>query len=340
MTRRPLPLAGLAAFPAALAGLTTATAARAAEITTTRANHLVDPSLHVWGWEIPAYLFLGGLVAGMMAISGWFTFADRHRKVDSVSFLLPGLGLVLLTAGMGMLFLDLEHQPYFWRLYTTFQPASPMSWGAWILIAVYPALVANLLVHVPPALGRRLPALATLSARLHERPRLIRWIAAANMVIGAGLGIYTGILLSALGARPLWNSAMLGPLFLASGLSSAAALVHMVARDRAESEFLARADNRFLQAELAVIALLFIGLATATRVHIAAAGLFFGGPFTAAFWVGVVGLGIAVPLVIQSLAVTHRIRHTPVAPLLVLGGGVLLRVVIVQAGQLSRWLPG
>lgn len=309
------------------------------EFTSTRANHLVDPFLHVWGWEIPVYLFLGGLVAGMMAIAGWFLFADRHRKVDSVMALLPGLGLVLLSLGMGALFLDLEHKPYVWRLYTTFELASPMSWGAWILVAVYPALLGALLLSVPEFLRRRFPALAVLSDGLRARTPVVRVIAAANMVLGGLLGIYTGILLSALGARPLWNSAVLGPLFLASGLSSAAALVHMVARNRAESELLARADNRFLQAEVVLLALFLIGLLSATQVHMRAAGLVLGGPFTAVFWVGVVGIGIAVPLFIQSLAVSHRIRHTPVAPLLVLSGGLLLRIVIVYAGQVSRWGP-
>ena len=36
------------------------------EFTSTRANLLVDPFLHVWGWEIPVYLFLGGLAAGLL----------------------------------------------------------------------------------------------------------------------------------------------------------------------------------------------------------------------------------------------------------------------------------
>jgi formate-dependent nitrite reductase membrane component NrfD len=309
------------------------------ELTNTRANHLIDPFLHVWGWEIPVYLFLGGLVAGMMVIAGWFLFADRHRRADSVLSLLPGLGLVMLTLGMGALFLDLEHKPYVWRLYTTFEPASPMSWGAWILLAVYPVLLGTMFLRVPEFLRERFPALAALSDGLRSRAALVRGLGAASMVLGALLGIYTGVLLSALGARPLWNSALLGPLFLASGLSSAAALVHMVARDRAESEFLARADNRFLQAEIVLLALFLIGLMSATQVHMRAAGLVLGGPFTAGFWVGVVGIGIAMPLFIQSLAVGHRIRHTPVAPLLVLAGGLLLRFVIVYAGQVSRWGP-
>ncbi len=75
-------------------------------------------------------------------------------------------------------------------------------------------------------------------------------------------------------------------------------------------------------------------------MHGLAAGLLFGGPFTALFWVGVVGIGIVVPLFIQSLAVKHRVQHTAVAPLLVLAGGLMLRFVIVYAGQFSRWTAG
>ena len=64
------------------------------EFTTTRHNHLIDPALHIWGWEIPVYLFLGGMVAGMMVISGWFLFAGRHRNTRCSCFLLPGLAIV------------------------------------------------------------------------------------------------------------------------------------------------------------------------------------------------------------------------------------------------------
>ena len=102
---------------------------------------------------------------------------------------------------------------------------------------------------------------------------------------------------------------------------------------------LAKADNGFLVVELVLLALLILGLLTATETHMQAAGLFLGGPYTAVFWVLVVGLGIVLPLIIQSLAVNHRIRHTPIAPILVILGGLILRFVIVHAGQFSRWSP-
>jgi protein NrfD len=53
----------------------------------------------------------------------------------------------------------------------------------------------------------------------------------------------------------------------------------------------------------------------------------------------VVGLGIVMPLIIQSLATSDRVPHTPIAPLLVLAGGLALRFVVVLAGQYSHW-PG
>lgn len=307
------------------------------ELTTTRANQLVDPALHVWGWQIPVYLFLGGLVAGMMIISGYFLFSGRWRNTHSACYVLPGMSLVLLSVGMLALFLDLEHKAYVWRLYTTFEPLSPMSWGAWILVLVYPALVANFLLRVPGPLRAKAPALGALSDRLVERPELLRWIGAMNMIWGGLLGIYTGVLLSSLGARPLWNSALLGPLFLVSGLSAAAALVHLIAPDVGERELLAKADNGFLVAELVFIALFLIGLVSSTQAHVTAAGLLLGGPWSALFWVGVIGLGIVLPLAIQLLAVQHRVAHTAIAPLLVIAGGLALRFVIVHAGQASHW---
>jgi formate-dependent nitrite reductase membrane component NrfD len=308
------------------------------ELTITRHNELIDPFVHVWGWEIPVYLFLGGWVAGMMILSGYFLVRRRHQQSDCVCFLLPGLSLVLLSLGMLALFLDLEHKPYTWRLYTTFEVTSPMSWGAWILLLVYPALVANMILRVPPPLARRLPALAARSEQLRGHAGFVRGVGVLNMVLGVMLGTYTGVLLSSLGARPLWNSPVLGLLFLASGLSTAAAFVHLVASNREERELLVRFDNAFLTAELFIIGSFLTWMISASQAQMNAAELLLGGPYTAVFWVGVMLLGIVLPLAYQSFAVSHRVPHSAVFPILVILGGLLLRFVMVDAGQHSHWL--
>ncbi len=310
------------------------------DLAITRHNPLVDPFLHVWSWQIPVYLFLGGWVAGMMIVVGVFLYRGRHEQPSCVCQVLPALSLVLLTAGMLALFLDLEHKFYVWRLYTTFRRASPMSWGAWILLLVYPALAAAWLVRPPEPVRDLWPPIDRAATAIDARVGALRAIAALNIGLGVALGVYTGVLLSGLGARPFWSSALLGPLFLLSGLSSAAAFTHLVARDADERALLTRADNIFLGLELFAVALFLIGLMNASQAHAEAARLVLGGPFTAIFWVGVIGFGIVIPLAIQVLTATRRIAHAPIAPLFVLGGGLLLRFVFVLAGQASHWPRG
>jgi formate-dependent nitrite reductase membrane component NrfD len=313
------------------------------EIVSTRHNPLVDPSLHVWSWEIPVYLFLGGFVAGIMILSGWALWQGRRNPRANATFSLASsglfaLGLGAISLGMLALFLDLSHKAYVWRLYVAMMPSSPMSWGAWILLLVYPVLLAGVLLDPPRFLLRALPALESRWRGLAGDMRVRRSIGFVSITTGVGLGIYTGILLSSLGARPLWSSAILGPLFLVSGLSTAAAFAHWASPEPAEREQMAWLDNLSLTIELGLIALLLIGLRSGSEAQAEAAGLFLGGPYTAVFWAGVVGLGIVLPLVIQTLALTHRVPHTRLAPILVLLGGLALRFVIVSAGQWSHWL--
>jgi len=307
------------------------------ELVNTRHNELIDPLVNVWGWQIAVYLFLGGLVAGMMIIAGYFLFSGRNKGENCACFFLPLLSMALLSIGMLALFLDLEHKLYVWRLYLTFQVSSPMSWGAWILILVYPALLANLMVKPPNVIASKFIWLEKISGNLNRRPFLVKIISVANMLLGGMLGIYTGVLLSTLSARPLWNSSLLWLLFLVSGLSSAAAFVHMIAKDKDERELLAKADNGFLVLEMFVIALLIIGLLTSSQAGSDAARIILSGPYAASFWVFVILSGIVIPLILQFLAVNHRIRHSIFPPIMVIAGGLILRFIIVFAGQYSHW---
>jgi formate-dependent nitrite reductase membrane component NrfD len=191
---------------------------------------------------------------------------------------------------------------------------------------------------VPEPLGQRFPALRKLSQDLLVHHGFVKTVGISNMVLGGLLGTYTGILLSSLGARPLWSSPILGLLFVVSGLSGAAAFVHMVARSVYERELMAKSDNAFLVIELFVIGMLLLWMVTASEVHMNAAKLLLGGPYTAVFWVFVVLLGIVIPLTYQSLAVSHKVGHCPLMPILVIAGGLVLRFVIVYAGQHSHWM--
>lgn len=307
------------------------------ELINTRHNLQIDPHLHIWGWEIAVYLFLGGLVAGMMIITGYFILTGRTKNTKCSCFLIPIVGLGAISLGMLALFLDLEHKLYVWRMYLTFQWTSPMSWGAWMLLLVYPILILNALLRIPEEIGAKFPKLTTISEKLNGHQFTVKFLGAASMVTGGILGMYTGVLLSAFAARPLWNSSMLWILFLTSGLSSAAAFVHLVSKDVDERRMLAKADNAFLIAEILIIVLMFVGSLTSPQEQQEAVKVFLGGSYTVYFWVFIIGLGIIFPLIIQMASVNNKIRHTALAPILVMLGGLILRFVFVFAGQASHW---
>jgi formate-dependent nitrite reductase membrane component NrfD len=342
------------------------------EFTTTRHNPLVDPHLSVWSWEIPLYLFVGGIVAGMMVLAGlaMLRIAKGEDPRRFFSMQTPLLGFVLMNIGMLALLLDLTHRLYVWRIFTTFQVSSPMAWGSWVLIVVYGVLLVSALIRLPdvwPWLGRSVPVINRLSDAIVAQPSWIAVLGWSNIVLGIGLGIYTGILLNTMVARPLWNSAILGPLFLVSGLSAGAAVMHIAATllqgrsapqgmvggafsallqplgaqhpEKGTSQALVRYDQIFLVTELVFIALLLINLHTSSASHAVAASVITTGPYALPFWLGVVGVGVLLPLAWQGLELSHKVAHTVLPAVMVLVGGFTLRWVMVNAGQMSHVVP-
>jgi formate-dependent nitrite reductase membrane component NrfD len=308
------------------------------ELTTTRQNPFIDPALHVWHGEIPLYLFLGGLVAGVMVIAGLRLWRSPEGTRSRALGLLPWSAPILLSAGMLFLWLDLENPWNAFRFYLALRPASPMSWGAWILLAIYPASLALAWRTTPDDLkaraARRVPALGRFLTCSVARTRTVGLV---NAVLGAALGIYTGVLLGALAARPLWNSALLGPLFLASGLSTGAAFLLLARLEASERIALGRADLGFILIELALLGLWLAGLLASGGAGRAAAGLVVGGPYSAAFWTLVVAAGLVTPLAAEWVELRRGEAPGRFAAGLVLVGGLALRWVLVAAGQHSSW---
>lgn len=316
------------------------------EFTTTRSNALIDPSMHVWHGEVAAYLFLGGLVAGVMVLTGASLLRQRRTTPSLHLSLMPWSAPVLLSLGMFFLWLDLENPWNAYRFYFVFKPLSPMSWGAWILLAVYPASIALAWHTTPGALRARL--LVWLEDRWPRPARLLeevsvwlevrsRGLALANVLAGIALGIYTGMLLGTMASRPLWNSAILGPLFLTSGLSTGAAYMLLYRLNDDERVTLAKTDMALILAEMVLLSVWLIGLASGGAATRAAAHTVLGGPYTTAFWTLVVGLGLLAPLLGEWME--RRQGHIPgrMAALLVLLGGFALRWIIVYAGQHVGW---
>jgi len=224
-----------------------------------------------------------------------------------------------------LLTLDLGRPLRFWHMLVdsrtfglNFKYWSPMSVGAWVLIIF--SLFA--LVSFLDALGSLRGSRASFLSGALGRVFVI-----VGAVFGLFLAGYTGVLLS-VSNQPIWSDTWaLGGLFLASGLSVAAAALTLVARlgrheESAEAK-LSRADRYFTILELALLVVFFLSLG--------AVGTQFLQPRWLALWV-VVLIGILVPFVLQMASV----RRTPVmlAAVLTLVGGLALRIVVIFGAQM------
>ena len=307
-------------------------------ITSGRLNPNIDPYLQIWHWHIPLYLFLGGLAAGIMFFASLYTVLEKENKYRGAVRRAPVVVPFLLIIGLTALFFDLKHKLYFWQLYTTIRIQSPMSWGAWTLMAITPLSMVWVAIHIREFLPNwdwKFDILKEVEAFFIKYKKPLAWVILYFSTI---LGIYTGILFSAFNARPLWNTSILGPLFLTSGLSAGSAVIILFSQRHKERINFAKIDIMLIGIELFLIIHMFMGFLASTEVQIEAANMFLGGQYTAPFWIFVVIIGMILPAVLEFLEL--RKFHIPVIipVVLVLFGSLMLRFIFAYAGQMSRWL--
>lgn len=298
----------------------------------------IDPYLNIWHWQIPLYLFLGGLAAGILFFAGLFTVLEKEKEMETTvkwaTFLVP----FALVLGLVALLLDLKHKLYFWQLYTTIRMESPMSWGAWTLMVITPVSflwVAGYMKDLIPGWNWKLGILNNTDKWINNNRKPIAWVMMISALI---LGIYTGILLSAFNARPLWNNAILGPLFLVSGMSTGVATIMWMSKNHAERKILSKIDLVLIGIELFLITHMIMGFLAGPAVQQEAAYLFLGGQFTVSFWVFVIVLGLVFPGILEILEISGYKVPVAIPAFLILIGGLIFRFIMVEAGQVTRYL--
>ena len=304
----------------------------------------IDPSLQVWHWPISLYLFLGGLAAGILFFAALFYLLGKDKEYPAAVKVASIIPPIALSIGLLALVYDLTHKLYTWQLYMTVRIESPMSWGAWVLLIVTPISFLwtfSYYREVYPKLEAKLQVFKRMKFLNPVEKFVIdnrKYLAIALIPLTLVLGVYTGILLSAFNARPLWNNAILGPLFLTSGLSTAAAAIIILSRTAKEKHMFGKIDLALITIELALIVHMIMGYYAGPEVQVEAMQLLVGGEFTVMFFGFVVILGLIVPAILEIIDLNNHKVPVIVPAILVLIGGLVFRFVMVEAGQLTRYL--
>jgi formate-dependent nitrite reductase membrane component NrfD len=299
-----------------------------------------------WTWYILGYFFLAGLAGGCYFLAAflrhWGTPADEPAARLGFYVALPATLVcpILLT-------LDLNKPLRFWHMLVNttpgdfglnFNSGTPMSVGVWaLLVASVFALVSFVDALVRD--GRiRHPLARRLSAALDGGAGKVWDVAGA--VVFLFIAAYTGVLL-AVSNQPIWSDTWaLGGLFLASGLSGAAALLLLLMRYRREAEasrgFLELCERLFAPLELLLLAVLVLTLIADGTLDEA-----FDLPWIPLWLLAVAGMlpglrGLAASRlnVTPGGALTvERAQAWTVAPALVLVGVLALRAAVIFSAQ-------
>jgi polysulfide reductase chain C len=301
-----------------------------------------------WPLLIDVYFFLGGIAGGAFVIAtvAHLLGSERYRSVVRVGYyvaflaVLPAPILLIADLGLPTRFLNMMMVP---KPSTAIgmgaltlgpfhlKPGSPMSAGAWALLAFGAcAFLAALNVLLEQRGGRGLPGLLTVVGLL-------------GSVFGFFLAAYPGVLLGAT-ARPLFiNAHWLGALFLAVGASTGAAVIALVLsltggdrRDVLAPLMHTVAVSLVVQAVALVLFIVAVSSSGSTGISRALAALLFG-QYSMTFWLGAVLVGLVAPLALQLAGALRRASPGVAAlvAILVLVGGFVIKYVLMAAGQVT-----
>jgi formate-dependent nitrite reductase membrane component NrfD len=300
-----------------------------------------------WPLLIDLYFFLGGVAGGAFVLATVAALLDERRYRDLIRVgyyvallaIIPAPILLIVDLGIPSRFLHMMMVtgarsvdigagavtlgPFH------FKPASPMNVGAWAL-AIFGAcaFLAALFTFQEDRSGKRYGALRVL-------------VGLVGSVFGFFIAAYPGVLLGAT-ARPLFISAhWLGALFLVVGASTGAAAIALILSllGNAHRDSLLRLMKITvftLILEVIGLVLLIISVSSTGSAGIARAlGPLLTGSQSLLFWLGVVGIGLVIPLALQFGAAARRATPGMAATvaILVLVGGFLFKYVIIAAGQ-------
>jgi polysulfide reductase chain C len=156
--------------------------------------------------------------------------------------------------------------------------------------------------------------------------------------------IYTGFAVSYVNAIKLWNSAILPIVFVVCGFSGGLAILMGISLSGTEAEIMAIENvTRVTLIGFAVILIVYLWNTTYSSAAARnAVGRLVSGSVASIFWVGVILLGIIIPI---GISVSTYFSGEAQAGLLILAtvcevlGGLALRYVILKGGVYSPLVP-
>jgi protein NrfD len=287
-----------------------------------------------WTWMIYLEMFVAGVAVGAYVAAAILELSGRGRSATARTAHLIAFPLMALVTLL--LIVDLDRPERFWhmvvmneRFFPMFKPWSPMSLGTWLVI---PFTAFSFVSFLDALVARRLFSVGRWrhDRTLHGGPLGLAW-SLIGALLGLGVGIYSGVLLSA-GNLPGWGHTMMIPaVYVATAMITGLAAVVLIQalQGHTDPDVLSLAQtNVWLIGWWLLMVLIFL----LTLIGGGAAVFLTGIPLVAIL-AAIVLAGI-VPLVLHAFRPIGLAGSLALSAALVLVGGFLLRYGIVMGPQL------
>ncbi len=277
-----------------------------------------------WGGLLPVYLFLGGLGGASLAIVGLFALAGV-KKTKRLATIVSACSLACLAAGACILLFDTsipERSIILWESFVNFD--SWLTRGAWLLVAAM--VLAGVFVIV--------------NAVASSNSSMRRICGFFSIVVGFFTAGYTGVLLMSATAIPAWGSPIVPALFVFSSFVSASAFIAVAMQILGEKKSRGLCLFELLNeiGETFALGCYLVWLSYESAETHLSADMLLCGDLGLVFWVGIVVLGLIVPLVLSSLLLYSK-KHRALSNVLtwasalsVCVGNLCLRFAVMGIG--------
>lgn len=298
-----------------------------------------------WSWLPAIYLFLGGLSAGAFLSVAFLKLAHPGKFAKTV---VGGMWIAVAALAIGLFALvaEVEKPLQAMILFQSFvNPTSWMTIGAWILFVSFIVFLLNAICatdQISEWLAKSWKAYAGI------REKAAKVLAIVGAPLALAVAIYTGILLGAAPAIPLWNTWLLPVLFTVSALDTGLAAVLILAAFVERDAAFEPIRNLFEKVVIGLVVLeglVLVAFVTSMQGaginEAVSVGILTQGELSVQFWLLVVVVGLVAPLaaaIVQLVMARRRTDRQAAAALPVAGGacalvgGFTLRFVVLAAG--------
>lgn len=273
-----------------------------------------------WGWKVSSYLWTKSIAAGALGVAGALLLAGWSADHDLLELAAPLLAIVFIIITSVLLIADLKRPERFWLLLVKPNRTSWLALGGFALAAF--GAIAGLWL---------LAGLIGLDSGW--------WAFALPGVPLAALAAgYTAFLFGQAEGRDFWQSPLLLPHLLVQATIAGAATLALTAIALGVSVRLPDVLAWLLVGGLAANALVMFAelFSPHPTTHVArAASAMTVGRYARLFWLGAVGIGVALPLILLTIfLIGGALAALGTAAALALVGLLAYEHAWVQSGQI------